>query len=581
MPRKLLESDSEDDGEVELKVNELYADSYQRWRQKEEYQKLKDKYGENIISSDSAASDSEDDSDDSDDEEEETVPNNTVFDEAFFKVYGALKRRDPCIYDEKATFFPEKLDTNGNQPIESASTSKDDKKKRKGMNLMEYHTMLVEKRDGVTEEDEQNGDQIGGRKVYSREMEDLKQEFKSFLNDDDGDEDGQESLIKAKKSSESAIKNDPTPRKVLDDANDEHVNFLKGFWKKKDLDEKEEFLKSYILEKKYLDHDQRMPIPSSSRKTSTKQDEASESSEEDDEPSNKRVKLVDNNNSATNSKISTMEEVLKEAPEHHFLEEDAEVIKRYPRNVESIRNLRESSAKSKKRAEVKARKKKEKEEALQRFRLLKRAEISEKLKKLAEISGNKKLAEKKIDIDLLVDDLNDFDPQKYDERMQQLFGDDYYGTEEDKTKPQFEYIPGIDDDADEMAEDEGESSKSKKKKNKKKSQKELDKNDPTKKKNIGIYDDIVGDQPTRFKYRQVPPNDFGLTPEELLLADDKELNKWVSLTKTCQYRPIEEEKYDQKVYERKKNNTYLKKKAFKSLYSEEATQSKESSGSKK
>ena len=35
------------------------------------------------------------------------------------------------------------------------------------------------------------------------------------------------------------------------------------------------------------------------------------------------------------------------------------------------------------------------------------------------------------------------------------------------------------------------------------------------------YEDMIGDTPTRFKYQEGEAIDFGLTPEQMLLLDDK------------------------------------------------------------
>jgi hypothetical protein len=44
---------------------------------------------------------------------------------------------------------------------------------------------------------------------------------------------------------------------------------------------------------------------------------------------------------------------------------------------------------------------------------------------------------------------------------------------------------------------------------------------------------------TRFKYTTVPKEDYGLTPEEILLLDDRQLNKMVSMKHLRPYRHLD------------------------------------------
>ncbi|KAL0360206.1 UNVERIFIED_CONTAM: protein KRI1 [Sesamum radiatum] len=53
------------------------------------------------------------------------------------------------------------------------------------------------------------------------------------------------------------------------------------------------------------------------------------------------------------------------------------------------------------------------------------------------------------------------------------------------------------------------------------------------------YEDTIGDLKTRFKYKTVKAKRYGLTPEEVLMMDDKDLNQYVSLKKLAPYREKE------------------------------------------
>ncbi|GAA54131.1 protein KRI1 [Clonorchis sinensis] len=62
----------------------------------------------------------------------------------------------------------------------------------------------------------------------------------------------------------------------------------------------------------------------------------------------------------------------------------------------------------------------------------------------------------------------------------------------------------------------------------------------------------------RFSYRQVTPNDYGLSTEEVLTATTGELNSWVPINRVTAYRTEEEEQRDLRVYH---SNKKLEKKA--------------------
>jgi protein KRI1 len=53
------------------------------------------------------------------------------------------------------------------------------------------------------------------------------------------------------------------------------------------------------------------------------------------------------------------------------------------------------------------------------------------------------------------------------------------------------------------------------------------------------YEDTIGDLKTRFKYKQVQPNSFGLSTFEILQSDDRDLNQYVSMKKLAPYRESE------------------------------------------
>ncbi|XP_070704677.1 protein KRI1 homolog [Pempheris klunzingeri] len=597
-------------GKSELKINSKFAQKYEKYRQKEELQRLKDRYGDRDDDSDSESESSSDDS------EVELDPG---IERDFYRTLSLLKKKDPKIYQADAKFYSE----GASSSVEIPSASK---KAAKPMYLKDYERKVILEKEGKYEDDESDDEEAASRieraasPSYIQEQRELKESFRKFIHDsdDDVDEGGGESqlLTRRIKTQEEKDKEEAdyvewlkgqAELEGVEEVKD--MTYLRDYWNDPELDEKECFLRDYVLNKGYLeedDGDERIPTYDE-----VVQDDVEDSEEEGET-------------------FLERQEDFERSYNFRFEEPDAQEVKTYPRNIAtSVRS--KDDRRKRKREEVRERKKKEKEqkqEQLKQLKNLKRNEIMEKLKRLQELTGNEQLAFNETDLD------GDFDPQQHDQLMQKFFGDEYYGENEDE-KPQFgddeeleehwnwdtwtgeeqedysEECDGEEYDGAELHCEDGNfimdadydpnqqtASKKKKKKERMKLKKEdlpqmgkkrkkshfaevITQNKPVfdpQEKSFEQYldeyykldyEDVIDDLPCRFRYRQVLANDFGLSTEEILNANDKELNHWCSLKKTCMFRSDKEEMSDLKNYKIKAQNEKKKMEILSSVYSEE------------
>ncbi|KAJ3601751.1 hypothetical protein NHX12_032718 [Muraenolepis orangiensis] len=511
-------------GQSEFKINSKFAQNYDKYRQKEELQKLKDRYGDvgDSDSSDSSSDDCE-------------VELNPKLDRDFYRTLSLLKKKDPKIYEKDTKFYSDE-DESSNE--EKPSTSE---KAVKPMYLKDYERKVILEKGGAASPS------------YIQEQKELRESFRKRVRTQDEKDKDEEDYVEWLKGQ--------TDMEGAEDLED--MKYLRDYWNDPQLDEKERFLKDFVLNKRYLDEDDDK-IPSYE---DVVKEEDSEDSEEEGQSFLQR------------------QEDFERSYNFRFEEPNALEIKTYPRNIATSVRTKDDRRKLK-REDVKERK--------------------QHLKKLQELTGNEQLAFSQDDLQ------GDFDPSKHDQLMQNVFGDEYYG-EEDGEKPQFE-------DEDELEEhwnwdtwtgaggekdyDGGEEEERKgaaqqpdcedpdfvmdmgKKKRKSHFSEVINKNKPVfdpKERSFEQYldeyykldyEDIIDDLPCRFRYRQVLANDFGLTTDEILKAEEKDLNRWCSLKKTCMFRSDHEEKCDLQNYRIKAQNTKRKQEILSSLFTEDGQDSK-------
>uniref|UniRef100_A0A0L0NXU3 Kri1-like C-terminal domain-containing protein n=1 Tax=Candidozyma auris TaxID=498019 RepID=A0A0L0NXU3_CANAR len=291
---------------------------------------------------------------------------------------------------------------------------------------------------------------------------------------------------------------------------------------------------------------------------------------------------------------------------YNFRYEDpnsAEIVS-YARNQATVRRAK-TNARKKERERKHAEKEKEKaerEKALQKKKTEKLNKVADRLKKIKDAVGDdvsNEAIEKVFGESLLNDDFDDAD---WDNKMAQVFDAQYYGAE--ITKPEWdeddeimgefhaakaadggdaEYsdIVGEDDEpetenGDVEAVGEKKSSKKAKLKEKKEAKKQLrnireEAAKIVEANKLKILDEVEEErgrskekEEIKFKYREVSPETFGLSTREILLADDLDLNKFVSIKKFAPYRPKELALKDKRKFAKKKHLQQWRKDVFQS-----------------
>lgn len=565
--KSLFDSDDDEDNEKKevVKINKKFATAFESRKQKEELRRVRYEEGEEDGSSSESSS-----------EDEGAELLTTKLDVDIIKTINALRNKDSRIYDSNIRFFSHNAETND---VDS-SDDDDGREARKGAKPKRYKDVvreqILERMNKGGDSDSEENDDPANLKTSRLAYDAAQHEFrKAFLESTKDSDDDDIIVVKTKK------KNSVTDDGIKDDTDeDTHKQFhieieqLKASSKgdnyklidpKGEVEDGETFLLDYFKNRPWID-----------RMDSDEDDNGSD--EEDRKPSAKR----DDDTFDEDASLEELDEADDFEAQYNFRFEEAaagtasgaelsNVSYARGQTMNTLRRKDESrSEKRQARQERKAAERKAKEEQLKRLKNAKRQEMQEKLKQvktvLGEVEGRGGVVDEAAILKLLE---GDFDPKKFEELIQETYNDEFYQREDQEwTNDQSvrqslrhdedgELLVGLDDvdgglydnDEDELGDstslddDEGveeeewlddleddkltSREESKVERNvKAKMEEELYKLD---------YEDIVAGIPTRFKYRQVEPNNYGISTEEILFARDSTLKQFVSLKKLAPY----------------------------------------------
>jgi protein KRI1 len=467
---------------------------------------------------------------DSEDESEDDAGElaTEALDTEIFATLQAIRTKDPRVYDDNAKFYND---------IEAEDDVLEEVKKDKPMFLKDYHRKNLL-------EDASEDEQVP--KTYVQEQESLKQSLVDAMHatadkhSDSDDEEAEDGFLLAKKVVPAKKEKSTVPDIAIADR------------------EPETFLSNFLASRAW--------VPTESSRFANL--------ESDDEEEERRA------------------EVFEEAYNLRF--EDPEVS-----NQKLMSHAREAAAKySARREDVSGRKKqrekereKKEEERRQRqverirLRKLRVEEMEARVQRITEAAGLKGKSVKLEEWSSVLED--DWDDDKFDQEMRKHFGEAYYEEDDDldtessskkKKKepkkptwdddldikdlvPDFESddepasVLALSDEEDDEEEDDPALTGSTTRRNHKKEKADAK---ATARRDRRLIEQLV-DQSlpletaasssknfTPFRYRETSPVTFGLTPLDILVANDSQLNEFAGLKKLAAFRDPERKKMDKK-----------------------------------
>lgn len=531
-------SSSDNEDKAKLTVNKKYAKDYQTRKQQEELRQIAQQRRDNGLNSDGEESSS----DEEEDEDAELLTDSVNL--QFLKTMKALKNKESSIYDPSSRFF----DENDDVPSGDDGDGKRKHKPKKFKDVLRDQILEdMEEENEPSKEGDDMDPKSKSKFAYDQQQEELR---KALVNEsnakESSDNEGDDwMVIKKRNSTIDARTSDRIQEEFheLEQLNGKNVGSTFSD-PRGEVKDGEQFLISFMKNKKWIDKD-------------------GGKFDVDDDEESIEADRADDFEAKYNFRFEQAEAETAASGASHSIQTYARgQTMNTIRRQDVTRKEKRQARKDRKEAERKA-----KEEQLKRLKNAKKQEIEQKLSQVKKVLGSVDATE--IDEAAIMKMLEgDYDPEKLEKAMQEVYGEDFYAKQDAEWKSDMDVrqalevdeeavgVVGHDDvdgglydhddheneDEDDSGWQEGQNDDNEdeeyvggdddpnasglEKKIKGKLEEELYKLD---------YEDIVAGMPTRFKYRTVEPNDYGLTTQEILLARDTTLKQFVSLKKMAPY----------------------------------------------